>query len=132
MSGFAIHRSRSNMFPMKRLAAAALLVLLPSAEGWAETLRFETSDAMKAPLKHGIYRLYADSRLIYIGKAVDRNDSIRGRLIAHLRGDSGPCTQAATAFEYEVRHNIISMERLYLAHHRAIHGTVPKCNAGAP
>jgi len=113
---------------MTRLALIACLLILAPVQGWADACPFDQPTIDKAPQKHGIYRLYDRSGLIYIGKAVARDVTIRRRLEDHQRGDTGPCAQTATHYDYEVRHNIVSMHRLYLEHHRATYGRLPKCN----
>tara|TARA_B100000676_G_C17581386_1_gene582228 strand:- start:83 stop:436 length:354 start_codon:yes stop_codon:yes gene_type:complete len=114
---------------MIRLALIATLFVFAPLQGWADVYPLDTEAIGKAPKKHGVYRLYRQSELIYIGKAVAQSVTIHRQLGEHMRGDAGACTQSATHYNYEVRHNIVSMHRLYLEHYRATHGKLPKCNS---
>lgn len=79
-----------------------------------------------APNASGVYLLYRNGGLIYVGLAPG---SIRRELEAHRRGEYGACTQAATAFDYEVTSDPAALQRKYLRNHVARDGgRLPPCN----
>lgn len=81
-----------------------------------------------SPVSRGLYLLYADGQLIYIGAALN-GSGIRGELRAHRAGAHGGCTQAATAFLYELADDPLPLHRRYLeAHRRKYGGRVPPGN----
>jgi hypothetical protein len=83
-----------------------------------------------SPTSPGVYLLYRTGRLIYIGVAVN-GSGIRQELESHLRGAHGTCTQAASAFLYELAADPIALYRQYLRAHRAQYGgRLPACNEG--
>jgi hypothetical protein len=70
-----------------------------------------------SPTEPGVYLLYCDGRLIYIGVAVN-GASIREELARHFRGARGDCTRAASAFTYELTPDPRARHRLYLSMYR--------------
>ena len=74
-----------------------------------------------SPTEPGVYLLYRDGRLIYIGVAVN-GASIRQELARHLGGARGDCTREATAFAYELTPDPRARYRRYLSMHRERHG----------
>jgi hypothetical protein len=74
-----------------------------------------------SPAAPGVYLLYRDGRLLYIGLAVN-GCGIREELASHASGARGDCTRAATAFIYEVSHQPRALYHRYLALHRARDG----------
>ncbi len=83
----------------------------------------------KVPASHGVYALYEDNRLIYIGRAAGQGVTIRSRLNAHARGDDGPCTQAFTSYRREETSNAKAREDELLEEYKqANNGQLPACN----
>ena len=81
-----------------------------------------------SPVARGVYLLYSNGRLIYIGAAVN-GSGIRQELESHRSGAHGNCTQAASAFLYELADDPLAAHRRYLTEHRAQHGgRLPPCN----
>jgi hypothetical protein len=81
-----------------------------------------------SPASPGVYLLYRSGRLIYIGLALN-GSGIRQELESHRRGAYGSCTQAASAFLYELVSDPVAMHRQYLQAHRARYGgRLPACN----
>jgi hypothetical protein len=79
-----------------------------------------------APSSPGVYLLYRSGRLIYVGMAPA---GIREELWRHRSGVYGECTQAATAFDYEVTGYPEQVQREYLRAHMARYGgRLPPCN----
>jgi hypothetical protein len=74
-----------------------------------------------SPAAPGVYLLYRDGRLVYIGLAVN-GSGIRQELESHLCGARGPGTRAATAFLYELARDPRALHGDYLAAHRARYG----------
>ena len=84
-----------------------------------------------SPTSPGVYLLYRDGRLIYIGLAVN-GAGIRQELQSHRRGAYGSCTQAASAFLYELSADPMALHRRYLREHRERYGgRLPPCNERA-
>lgn len=81
-----------------------------------------------SPTAPGVYRLYRNGRLIYIGLAVN-GAGIRRELESHRQGACGCCTQGATAFLFEIAAHPLATYRRYLDMHRARYGgRLPRCN----
>ncbi|MGH7947193.1 MAG: hypothetical protein ACREF9_19635, partial [Opitutaceae bacterium] len=55
-----------------------------------------------APDANGIYVLYVDNAIIYIGRADGRTISIRSRLNDHKSGRDGACTKVFDHYRREV------------------------------
>jgi hypothetical protein len=84
-----------------------------------------------SPTSPGVYLLYGHGRLIYIGLAVN-GSGIRQELQSHRRGAYGSCTQAASAFLYELSADPMALHRHYLTEHRERYGgRLPPCNEPA-
>lgn len=84
-----------------------------------------------APPSPGVYLLYRNGRLIYIGLAA-AGANIRERLRHHLRGDGGRCTRSATEFDYESSDEPILLYRHYVAVYLGTSaGALPACNEEA-
>ena len=78
-----------------------------------------------SPTDPGVYLLYRDGQLTYIGLA----SHVRAELASHRRGAYGECTRAATAFVYELARDPRTLYLRLLDAHRARHaGRVPSCN----
>jgi len=85
----------------------------------------ESIDA-EAPKEGGVYGLYDPINItIYYGKS---DDDIHKRLISHLNGDEGMCTQRATYFNFEICSNPIEREEQLLQQYKRLHNKLPKCN----
>jgi hypothetical protein len=83
-----------------------------------------------SPTAPGVYRLYRNGRLIYIGLALN-GAGIRRELESHRQGAHGSCTQGATAFLCEIAADPLATYRRYLDMHRARYaGRLPPCQNG--
>ena len=81
-----------------------------------------------SPAARGVYLLYSSGRLIYIGVALN-GSGIRYELASHRSGAYGKCTQAASAFLYEIAEDPLARQRRYLSAHRDQYGgRLPACN----
>jgi hypothetical protein len=93
-----------------------------------ERAAFISANLASVPASPGVYLLYRHHRLIYIGLAAG-GGSIREHLRQHLRGLGGPCTRAATEFDYETSSDPVALYRHYVAVYVDISGGVlPECN----
>jgi hypothetical protein len=91
-------------------------------------MQFDEASVSAAPAAPGVYFLYGGERLLYVGIAV-HGTGIRQELEKHRRGDHGPRTRAATAFEYELTRDPVVASREYLLAHMAQNrGRLPPCN----
>ena len=93
---------------------------------------FNEAFVARVPQASGVYFLYRQYRLLYIGIAV-HGTGIRAELEKHLGGVYGLRTRAATAFDFEETRDPVVVSREYLQAHRAqFRGRLPSCNgAGA-
>lgn len=83
-----------------------------------------------SPAAPGVYLLYRNGRLLYIGLAV-HGSSIRDELASHRRGAHGARTREATAFIYQLVRDPRALHRRYLAAHRERYGgRLPPANEG--
>ena len=81
-----------------------------------------------APQENGVYTLYDNGILIYIGCAWGDTGTIRGRLQRHHSGAEGPCTQFATHFYWWLTDYPLTTEKELLAAYKARWGALPRCN----
>ena len=82
-----------------------------------------------APDSHGVYELWENSAVIYIGRAAGQGVTIRSRLNDHARGDDGPCTKVYTHYKREVTEAAVSREKQLLEEYQQTHGgRLPRCN----
>jgi hypothetical protein len=86
---------------------------------------FTEQNVNNSPDKPGVYILYDGDEVIDIGQS---EESIRGRLQDHLRGDHGPCTQGATHYMREENSDPVAREEELLRQFRRRHGRLPRCN----
>jgi hypothetical protein len=101
----------------------------PPAARLGEHLPFDARGVAEAPASPGVYLLYRGHRLIYIGLAA-AGATIRQSLQRHLNGEGGPCTHAATEFDYETSGDAPLLYRHYLAVYLgATGGLLPDCNS---
>ena len=93
-----------------------------------ERLAFVPASLAGVPASPGIYLLYRHDQLVYIGLAAG-GGSIREQLRQHLRGLGGPCTRAATEFDYETSAEPLALYRHYVAVYLETScGVLPECN----
>lgn len=90
---------------------------------------FTAENVNNSPENHGVYVLYSEDVLIYIGRASGQGVTIRSRLQSHKRGDEGTCTQGASHYRREVTDRPVSREKELLDEYAAAHqGKLPRCN----
>jgi hypothetical protein len=89
---------------------------------------FREPDIAAAPATPGVYFLSRGYRVIFIGVATD-GTTIREQLLRHLRGEAGPCTRAASEFEYDSSPNPRALYEYYLENYGSrTRGLLPECN----
>ena len=81
-----------------------------------------------APEHHGVYLLYLDDTLIYIGRAAGTDVTIKSRLSSHFSGEEGNCTASATHYGWEISNSPILLERELLQTYQNRFGSLPACN----
>ncbi len=81
-----------------------------------------------APDDHGVYALYHDEELIYIGRAAGKDVTIRSRLRDHLSGREGKGTQQATSYAREITSAPAPREEELLNEYRQQHHKLPRYN----
>lgn len=82
----------------------------------------------RSPLQQGVYALYDQNEIIYIGRAKGEGVTIRSRLSDHHSGQEGYCTQNATHYWREVCSNPSEREVELLESYQNKHGCLPRCN----
>ena len=84
-----------------------------------------------APDEPGIYGLFDGEELIYLGRASDREQSIKACLLAHQDGAHGECTMRAKTYTWEISMWPAEREAAVLAYFRASQQREPRCQAKA-
>jgi hypothetical protein len=84
-----------------------------------------------APSEAGVYALWENAELIYIGRALGGRSTIRGRLVDHFSGADGPWTQRATHYRWELCPQPEARELELLQEYEARFHRLPRCNRGA-
>jgi hypothetical protein len=107
------------------------VLLRPYLQDGPATQAFNDAGVALAPSAPGVYLLYRSGRLIYVGSTTE-GTGIREELERHRCGAYGPCTQEATAFDYELSAHPTQACRDYLwAHSVRYGGRLPPCNGHA-
>ena len=96
-----------------------------------ERYTFSAENIQKAPLSGGVYELYVDDELIYIGRALGITATIHSRLQDHFSGREGRSTQQATSYRREVCSNPAEREREILLEYKSMYNRLPRCNGVA-
>lgn len=81
-----------------------------------------------APDTHGVYKLFDDVELIYIGAASGSGVTIRSRLQRHYAGAEGNCTKQATWYDWTITPYPLLLEEDLLRNYKATFGRLPRCN----
>jgi hypothetical protein len=124
-----LEKLRAMFIPLQPEPASGDPGLRPVVDEVSTAWPFTDAAIDLAPDAPGIYLLYQNGRLIYIGAAVN-GAGIRQELLSHRSGAYGECTRDATAFLYELARDPLALQRRYLAAHRVRYaGRVPPCNA---
>ena len=77
----------------------------------------------------GVYVLWRGETILFIGCAPDaKRTSIKADLVAHLKGERGPCTQEATHYGWELAQNPRERELELLREYVQRHNSYPRCN----
>jgi excinuclease UvrABC nuclease subunit len=84
-----------------------------------------------APEEAGVYMLWQDGAVIYIGRALGGGTTLRSRLVDHFSGREGACTRQATHYSWELVRDPAVREAQLLQEHQARHQRPPRCNAAA-
>jgi hypothetical protein len=93
---------------------------------------FAKENVDKSPVEYGVYALYDQGTLIYIGSAAD-GVTIRSRLQSHLKGNEGVCTEGASVYRREPTNSPVSRKRELVEEYMGSHGgKMPRCNAATP
>lgn len=92
------------------------------------TYAFTKDNVDKAPDHHGVYMLFQNTELIYVGRASGLGVTIRSRLQSHQSGAEGYCTKSATHYSRQVCSYSIAREAELLNRYRDAYGKLPRCN----
>lgn len=82
-----------------------------------------------APEEPGVYALWEDGEITYIGHAQGRGTTIRSRLVDHFAGTLSPCTRRATHYSWEISLKPAAREAELLEDYRKANARLPRCNA---
>ena len=80
-----------------------------------------------APQGAGVYALWNGEELIYYGRAEGGAETIRSRLLEHLRGGKN-CQRVATHYSWELARRPAARESDLLAEFWMTRGRFPHCN----
>jgi hypothetical protein len=83
-----------------------------------------------APDEQGLYALWEDDELIYLGRA-SASATIRERLLEHLGRRLCPCAEKATHYSWELSLRPAMREVEMLEEFLAEFGRMPRCNQDA-
>jgi hypothetical protein len=94
--------------------------------------RYKLTRAMVdgAPAEPGVYALWEDEELIYLGRA-SAAATIRARLQEHLVRRICPCAENATHYSWELALRPATRELELLQELLARYGRLPRCNEDA-
>lgn len=81
-----------------------------------------------APEMGGVYGLWKDGELIYLGSARGGDTTIKSQLSDHLSGRAGSCTRDATHYSWEICADPLRREAELISEFRAEHGRSPRCH----
>lgn len=84
-----------------------------------------------APEEPGIYGLFDGQELVYIGRAMSREQSIKHCLLLHQDGARGLCTMKATHYTWEITRWVAARETEVLSAFNRQHRRDPRCNEKA-
>jgi len=82
-----------------------------------------------APQQAGVYMLWYDEDVVYIGHAKGRGATIRSLLVEHFSGNLGPCTRRASHYSWQIAGDPGAREHELLEEYRSAHQCLPCCNA---
>ena len=82
-----------------------------------------------APRDAGVYALWEGEELIYYGRAMGGETTIRSRLLEHFEGRDDLLTGRATHYSWEVCADPVAREAALLAEYERMFGRLPRCNA---
>jgi excinuclease UvrABC nuclease subunit len=82
-----------------------------------------------APEEPGVYVLWEDGEITYIGHAQGRGATIRSRLVDHFSGTHSPCTRRATHYSWEISLKPAAREAALLEEYQQANARLPRCNA---
>ena len=82
-----------------------------------------------APEEPGVFVLWENGEVIYIGHAQGRGMTIRCRLVDHFTGNGSPCTRRASHYSWEISLRPAERELELLEEYRSSHARLPRCNA---
>ncbi|HEX6690481.1 MAG TPA: hypothetical protein VF110_04965 [Burkholderiales bacterium] len=84
-----------------------------------------------APEEAGVYLLWQDDEIIYVGRAAGHGTTIRSRLVDHFSGREGPCTRDTTHYSWELSRDPAAREAQLLGEHKTSFLRAPRCNSAA-
>jgi hypothetical protein len=89
--------------------------------------RFTAAIVHGAPETGGVYALWQDAEMIYLG----HSGSIKVALLGHLQRNSPDCSRGATHYSWELSLQPAAREADLLEAFRKRHGRLPRCNQAA-
>jgi hypothetical protein len=89
--------------------------------------RFTNTNISTSPIDGGVYALFKQNEVVYIGKG-DGSNGIKGRLQSHRRGDSGCALKSTTSFKTERCQDASKREKQLLEQHLSHKGRLPRYN----
>ena len=96
---------------------------------YAQTFPFTAKLIAGAPQEPGVYALWLENDVIFVGHAQGANASIRCCLLDHFSGARGPCTRRASHYSWAIAPQPVERERELLEDYRQRNSHLPHCNA---
>jgi hypothetical protein len=90
--------------------------------------RLTEKNVNRSPRKRGVYALYRDRTLIFLGKAAGEAETIRSRLRSHLDANAQPDTR----YKRELTRSPAARLKVLVEEYVERHGRLPKLNAAQP
>ena len=81
-----------------------------------------------APNKPGVYTLFKDRKIVFIGCAEGQDTTIRTCLKDHLTGKNGKCTQRTAKYSFEITSTPTTRAEELLESYKQQFGQLPECN----
>jgi len=96
---------------------------------WSRRWPFLGYSIEAAPLDSGVYALWKDDKLIYIGVSEESSMSIRSGLLEHFRQSEGKHIPMPDHYSWEVAADPQKRKFEMLEQFRDLHGKLPLLNA---
>lgn len=81
-----------------------------------------------APDEPGVFVLWQDREIIFIGHTQGRGETIRSALVEHFAGNASPSTRRATHYSWMITRSPAALEAQLLEEYNKANSRLPWCN----